>query len=95
MTEQKTADQRKAILSQTIQNEVAKGNSRIETRGDYDAVIVRGRKINIPTWVHVILTLVSVGLWIPVWILHAIFDREKRVSISVDEYGATNIQNLN
>ena len=56
------------------------------------AVIVRGRPVN--HLLHLVLTLVTMGLWVPIWLALTIFGGEKRYSISVDEYGNTLTQHL-
>jgi hypothetical protein len=53
-------------------------------------VIVKGSKTS--HVLHLILTLVTAGLWAIVWIALAIFGGEKRTVIDVDAYGNTNIQ---
>jgi hypothetical protein len=43
---------------------------------------------------HLVLTIVTVGLWGFVWLGMIVFGGEKRMSASVDDWGNTNIQNL-
>lgn len=42
---------------------------RIESRTAYTAVLVKGQRVN--HILHLLLSLVTVGLWIPVWIFLA------------------------
>ena len=49
--------------------------------------MVRGHRPN--HVLHLILTLITLGVWAIVWILVAILGGEKRKVISVDEYGNT------
>ena len=56
-----------------------------ESQTDYHVVIVRGHRPN--HVLHLLLSIVTLGLWIPVWILLSIFGGEKRRAISVDECG--------
>lgn len=77
-------DERKAILAQAIANEVAAG-ARVESQQDFQAVMVRGHRVN--NVLHLILTLVTVLLWGIVWIIVALVGGEKRYAIAVDEYG--------
>lgn len=36
---------------------------------------------------HLILSIITLGVWIPVWICVVIFAGEKQRFVSVDEYG--------
>jgi hypothetical protein len=85
----KSPEERKQMLARAVANEVRQGG-RIESQSDYQAVIVKGSKTS--HVLHLILTLVTAGLWAIVWIALAIFGGEKRTVIDVDAYGNTNIQ---
>lgn len=77
-------DDRKRALAHAITQEVAYGR-RVESQSDYQAVVVRGRRPN--HLLHLLLTIVTLGLWAIVWILVAIFGGEKRTVLQVDEFG--------
>lgn len=77
------------MLARAISGEVRQG-ARIESQSDVQAVIVRGSKPN--HILHLILTLITLGLWGIIWIAVAVLGGEKRGVIDVDEYGNTNIQ---
>jgi hypothetical protein len=81
---QLTADQRKAQLDATLANLGAQG-WRIENRSDFQATIAKGNRTN--HVLHLILTIVTLGLWAIVWILMAILGGEKRRLVTVDPYG--------
>jgi hypothetical protein len=49
--------------------------------------MVRGHRPN--HVLHLILTLITLGIWAIVWILVTILGGEKRAVVSVDEYGNT------
>ena len=49
---------------------------RVESLTPTQAVVVKGRRTN--HLLHLILTLVTLGVWAIVWILVAIFGGEKR-----------------
>jgi hypothetical protein len=87
----KSPDERKEALGRAIHTQVAQG-ARVESQGDYQAVLVRGHRPN--NMLHLFLTIVTFGLWLFVWLGLAAFGGEKRTSTSVDEWGNTNIQNL-
>lgn len=85
----KNAEERKALLAQAVANQVRQG-WRVESQSDFQAVLVKGQRPN--NTLHLILTLVTVGFWLLVWIPLAIFGGEKRTVIDIDPYGNTNIQ---
>src|SRR5688572_397378 len=87
----KAPEQRKELLARTVTGQVASGG-RIESQSDYQAVVVRGKSVN--HVLHLILTLVTVTIWAPVWIALAIFGGEKRSMVTVDEYGNAAVQKV-
>lgn len=87
----KSADVRKEALARLIANQIASG-ARVESQSDYQAVLVRGHRLN--NTLHLILTIVTFGLWGFVWLALALFGGEKREMASVDEWGNTSIQRL-
>jgi hypothetical protein len=78
------AAERKTILDRTLADRGAQG-WRIETRSDFQATIATGKPVH--HLLHLILTIVTAGLWAIVWILLAIFGGVKRHIITIDEYG--------
>jgi hypothetical protein len=80
----KSADERKSALDRVLADRGAHG-WRIETRSDFQATIATGNKIN--HVLHLILTILTVGLWGIVWIILAITGGIKRHIITIDEYG--------
>jgi hypothetical protein len=82
----KTPEERKALLAQAVANWVHQG-WRVESQTDFQAVMVRGHRPN--HILHLILTLVTLGVWAIVWILVTLLGGEKRAVVSVDEYGNT------
>ena len=77
-------ERRRALLAQAVAREVA-GGARVESNSDYLAVLVYGKPVN--HVLHLILTLVTFLLWAIVWIWVAVAGGEKRVILSVDDYG--------
>ena len=59
---------------------------------DYQAILVKGHRPN--HLLHLVLTIVTLGVRGIVWLGVIAFGGEKRMSASVDEWGNTNIQNL-
>ena len=66
---------REEKLDQQIASYLTKG-WRIESRTDHSAVLVKGKRVN--HLLHLILSVLTVGLWLPVWLVVAIVAGEKR-----------------
>lgn len=66
------------------------GGARVESQSDFQAVLVRGKPVN--HTLHLILSLVTCGVWALVWATLGVAGGEKRYVVQVDEYGNTNIQ---
>jgi hypothetical protein len=80
----KSAEERKAILDSALARAGGRG-WRIETRSDYQAMIARGHKVN--HILHLLLSIITLGLWLIVWILLGVFGGEKRAMVTVNEQG--------
>ena len=87
----KSSDERKQLLARTIQGQIAQGG-RIESQSDYQAVVVKGKKVN--HVLHLILTLVTFFMWGLVWLVVSIVGGEKRSIVTVDEYGNVAVQKV-
>jgi len=79
-----SADGRKSKLDAYVSNCVAHG-WRVESHTDYQATLAKGNRTN--NVLHLILTIVTLGVWAIVWILVAVLGGEKRQTINVDELG--------
>jgi hypothetical protein len=88
-TARKSADERKQMLARTVSNEVRSG-WRIESQTDYDAYLIKGK----PTShvLHLILTIITLGLWAIIWIVMVYLNRDQRETVNVDEWGNVSIQ---
>ena len=86
--QKKTVDERRELLAHEIRFRVGR-EYRIESQADFQAVLVRGHRVN--HILHLIITLVTCFLWGIVWILLVIADGEKRLVVSVDEWGNVNV----
>lgn len=76
--------QRSAALDQELLAVVARGG-RVEARMPTSAVVATGKPVN--HVLHLLVTVLLFGLWLPVWIIMAIDGGEKRTTVSVDESG--------
>ena len=84
---------RKELLAQSLANQLSQsGQWRVESQTDHYAIVVGGKPVN--HILHLILTLLTLGVWIIVWILAVIAGGETRFKISIDEYGNGTNQKL-
>jgi hypothetical protein len=88
MGEKKSADERKAALARTVANLLAQGR-RVESQSDYQAVLIRGRHVR--HVLHLVLTILTAGLWAVIWLIMWLLYHERREIASVDEYGNTSV----
>jgi hypothetical protein len=88
---EKSDAERKALLANTLQGQVASG-ARIESQGDFQAVVVKGHRVN--HLLHFLIGLLTLGLWWLVWIVIAITGGEKRQMITVDQFGNVFVQKV-
>jgi hypothetical protein len=77
-------DQRRSILNNAVMRQISLG-WRVEAQFDTQAALVTAGRVN--HLLHAILTAVTCGTWLPVWIILAISGAEKHVTITVDENG--------
>lgn len=79
------SEQRRAALGQAVAREVSAGGWRIESQTDQQAVLVKGKDTN--HVLHLIISLVSCGLWLFVWPILWYLNQRKTLILSVDAYG--------
>jgi hypothetical protein len=85
-------EQRRELLAEEISRQLALENRRIESYGDLSAVIVNGRPVN--HILHLLLSMVTIGIWLIPWAIMHNFAGESRELIRVDETGRVTIQKL-
>lgn len=88
---EKTDVERKALLANTLQGQVANG-ARIESQSDFQAVVVRGHRVN--HLLHFLIGFITFFLWWIVWLVLAITGGEKRQMVSVDQFGNVFVQKV-
>jgi hypothetical protein len=77
-------DQRSLVLDRAVNRAVA-GGGRLVSRGQVEAVVEFGRR---PSHIlHLLLTLVTCGLWLLVWLIDTLTSPVSRRTLMVDEYG--------
>lgn len=78
-------DQRRAALEAAIQD-AARAGWRVESRSDTQATIAKGKR---PSHVlHLLLSIITLGIWLIVWLVVLLFGGEKRRLITVSEDGS-------
>ena len=83
MTE-RTDEQRKEIMTRYVTKEVARGG-RVELHSDFDTVLSFGKRPN--HILHLLLSLITGGIWLIVWVLIVVGGGVSRTSYHVDRYG--------
>jgi hypothetical protein len=84
----RTDADRNAMLAQSVANEVRK-DWRVQSQTDFQAVMEKGKRTS--HGLHLFLSIVTVGLWIPVWVAVWYLNRDQNEVINVDGYGNVNI----
>ena len=72
------------MLDREVESRVRRGR-RVESQTDFQAVLVSGRRVN--HILHLLLSLFTLGLWLIVWLLLALFGGERLETVRVDEQG--------
>jgi len=80
---ERTDTERRELLAAEIRSGVAHG-WRVESQSDFQAVLVRGKRPN--HILHLLLSIFTLGLWIPVWIFLALVSHERRKVVTVGVY---------
>jgi hypothetical protein len=66
------------------------GTWRVASRSDYDAVVVKGKRTN--HVFHLILSVVTMGFWLPVWLIVAVLKQEQKYLLTMDGHGNVSTQ---
>ena len=81
-------DARAEIIAGTVANFNRQG-WRVMSQTQTNAQLVKGKKTS--HGLHIFLSIITLGLWIPVWILIAVTTGEKAKFVAVDELGKVTI----
>ena len=87
----KTTDERKELLARHVSMQITQG-WRVESQSDFQSVLIRGRKVN--HVLHLIVTLVTIGVWGVIWIALVALGGEERQMVQVDEWGNASVVRL-
>jgi hypothetical protein len=79
---------RKAMLAQSVANEVRK-SWNVQSQNEFQAVMGKGKHTS--HGLHVFLSIITFGLWIPVWVVVWYTNRDQHEVITVDPYGNVNL----
>lgn len=82
-------DERKAALARTVAEQVRHG-WHVQSQTDFQAIMVKGSKPS--HGLHMFLSLITLGLWLPVWGIVWYVNRDRHSVIDVDPYGNVNVQ---
>ena len=80
-----SAEKRREALAMVIHKKVLNEGYRVESESEFQAVLVTGKKTN--HLLHLILSIVTLGLWLIVWAVIALSGGEQRRLLWVDESG--------
>ena len=81
-------EQRRKILEEKIMMYQASGK-RLESQIGFQAVLVTEKKPN--HLIHLLLTILTGGLWALIWIYLVLSNKDIREILQVDEYGMTKL----
>lgn len=79
-----TESERRSALETRVVRELADG-ATLESQGGYNAVLIKGKQVN--HILHLILSIITAGIWLIVWLLLVITNKRQRVVLFVNEDG--------
>lgn len=79
-----TDSERRAALDARLARELAEGAS-LESQSGYNAVVLKGKKVN--HILHLILSVLTAGLWLIVWALLVLTNKRQRIVLHVNDEG--------
>jgi len=87
-TTERSDMERKSILEKQIISYVSRG-WRLDTQTDFAAVLSSGKRLN--HILHLLLSIVTFGIWIIFWIVMGLTNKIATRTIKVDKFGNTSI----
>ncbi len=79
-----TDTERRTALDARVARELSDGGT-LESQSGFTAVVVKGRRVN--HVLHAILSLLTAGIWLIVWLLLVLTNKRQRVVLLVNEDG--------
>jgi hypothetical protein len=86
-----TDAERRGALDGAVRRALEKG-ARLESRADYSAVLVVANRPN--HGLHLVLSIVTLGIWLLTWLLIVRRGDEARIEVSVDEHAVIHTKPL-
>ena len=83
------AEERSSVLAAGVARYVAETRGRVAFQGPDRAVIITGRPVN--HILHLLLTILTGGLWLIVWVVVAGTGGERVLELSVDDDGQLSV----
>ncbi len=77
-------DTRRA-LANAVASECARNGWRVESQTDVNAILAKGKRTS--HGLHLVLSILTLGIWLLVWPVVWYLNREKRLVLNVDQYG--------
>lgn len=77
-------DERAAALNREVAQQV-RGGWRVQSQTPTTAQLVKGHRTN--HILHLILSIITLGIWLIVWLLMVVFGGESHRYLEVDEIG--------
>ena len=74
--------ERRDALDGAVQRALEKG-AKLESRAEFSAVLILPNKPN--HMLHLVLSIVTLGIWLLTWLLVVLRGKEARIQVSVDE----------
>ncbi len=75
----------KRALANAVASECARGGWRVESQTDVNAILAKGKRTS--HGLHLVLSILTAGIWLLVWPVVWYLNREKRLVLNVDQYG--------
>lgn len=82
-------EERKTTLAREVGNQ-ARAGWRVQSQTDYQAVLAKGKRTS--HGLHIFLSIITIGFWIPVWILMTVLNRDRQKVVEVDAFGNLSIR---
>lgn len=82
-------EERKATLAHAVAAQVRDG-WHVQSQTDYQAVFGKGK--NTSHGVHIFASIITLGLWLPVWAVMVYVNRDQHRVVNVDPYGNVNVE---
>jgi hypothetical protein len=80
-----SAQAARKVLDKAIEDQVVSSRAWVVFDGDQGVIL--GYRHPTSNLSHAIMTFLTMGLWIPIWVIASLIYREERVLLTVDDWG--------